>query len=401
MNFMIEGSYGNINFTSDKGTRFIEIPMQSAIIFYKQIALRYPEIALNEVGLFQLGSVGRNNKVRFASLKTPKHILQPRQNGCTWKSKGKITIDITNVNLCAVEYMGEQCPDAFWGDCLEYIFDTGRAIHDLFKTKEGQDLMISLLKEIYIGLGNSFYELAWFGQHPLIDDAETNEWYKVDRTEWVDYIDQQQTCAGWITLVDAIKEEGTRPSFNIDIPVNQVSGKKYIGSAIALLDTVFSAAPPALEGILDSNDMNSEPIVLLSEGIFDRFVEEITTKFNTVPETFYYYVNGSATADGKKLLRNVFRYKGYVLVKTNAFKAFDAITGTITHRVIMTPPSNFGLAYDIPELEQYNGMGVVVTQQLAAPFKGKVYMDTAFKMGTALIDIDSMANASLTLTPQI
>ena len=49
------------------------------------------------------------------SLTTPKHILQSRKNGCTWNSKGSVSVDLTDITLCPVEYMGEQCPDAFWG----------------------------------------------------------------------------------------------------------------------------------------------------------------------------------------------------------------------------------------------------------------------------------------------
>ena len=41
--------------------------------------------------------------------------------------------------------------------------------------------MMKILKQVYIGLGNSFFELAWWGQHPLIDSAETNGWYAVSK----------------------------------------------------------------------------------------------------------------------------------------------------------------------------------------------------------------------------
>lgn len=400
MNFRIEGDFGSINFSQSGNNRYMELPVDTAILFFRQIALRYPEIALNELGLFQLGSVGRRQKGRFASLSTPKHVLQPRINACTWRSKGKITMDITEIDLCPVEYNGEQCPDAFWGDCLEYIFGTGRTVHDLFGTPEGQKLMQEILRQVYLGLGNSFFELAWWGQHPLIDESDENGWYTVARDEWVDYLDQQQACGGWMTLIDQLKEEGEHENLNVPIDPTDVDGKKYIGSAIALLDTLFENAPTTLENIMDAEGDQYEPIVLLTDGIFNRLVEEFMLKFGTIPETMQYWVNSTTVVGGRRLLRNVFRYKGYVIYKVSAFKLFDQITGTITHRALLTVPRNFGMIYDIPELEQFRGMGLKVTQKLDAPWKGKVFMDTTFKIGTAIINVDAMVNASLTLTPE-
>lgn len=400
MNFKLEGDFGSINFKATDSARYMELPVDTAVLFFRQIALKFPEIALNELGLFQLGSVGRSQKGKFASLSTPKHVLQPRLNGCTWRSKGKITLDITEIDLCPVEYMGEQCPDAFWGDCLEYIFGTGRAVHDLFGTAEGQKLMKEILNQVYLGLGNSFFELAWWGQHPLIDEADENGWYDVPRDEWVDYVDQQQTCSGWMTMIDQLKEEGEHDNLTVQIDPEDVEGNKYTGSAIALIDRVFDAAPTDMENILDANSDQYEPILLLSDGIFNRLSEEFMVKFGTLPETMQYWVNSETVVGGKRLLRNVFRYKGYAIYKASAFKLFDKITGTITHRALLTVPRNFGMIYDIPTLDQFGGMGLKVTQKLDAPYKGKVYMDTTFKIGTAIININGLVNASLTLTPE-
>ena len=113
-----------------------------------------------------------------------------------------------------------------------------------------------------------------------------------------------------------------------------------------------------------------------------------------------YWINGTTTVGGNRLVRNALRYKGYIIYKASAFKLFDQITGTVTHRVLVSAPKNFGMIYDIPELEQFAGMGLQVTQKLEAPYKGKVYMDTTFKMGTAIADVNALINASLTLTRQ-
>ena len=64
---------------------------------------------------------------------------------------------------------------------------------------------MKILKQVYIGLGNSFFELAWWGQHPLIDSAETNGWYAVSRSE-EDYL-TKQACR-WMTMIDDLKAKG-------------------------------------------------------------------------------------------------------------------------------------------------------------------------------------------------
>ena len=105
MDFTVDGTFGKIVFRQSGGSRFMEIPTDTAHLIFDKIALKYPEIALNTLGLFQLGSVGRTRKGKFMNLTTPKHILQSRKNGCTWTSKGTIHSELTEVELCPIEYM--------------------------------------------------------------------------------------------------------------------------------------------------------------------------------------------------------------------------------------------------------------------------------------------------------
>src|SRR5690606_31205744 len=145
----------------------------------------------NYFGLYSYGSVGRAGKIRFARLEGPKHILSSRKNGCTWNPKGKITNDITDMMLCPVEYNGELCPDALWDSCWELILGTGNQVRDITATPEGRALFAEMLRLTYVGLGNSIYDLGWFGQHPAIEDADDNDTYTVSEEEWEDFKDQQ------------------------------------------------------------------------------------------------------------------------------------------------------------------------------------------------------------------
>lgn len=400
MKLTLEGDFGGLMFSGNGSSRFLSIPTDVAIQFFRKIALKYPELALNTLGIFSIGSIGRNREGKFASMGTPKHLLQARQKGCTWKSKGKISTDLTNITMCPIEYMGEQCPDAFWGDCFESIFGVGDKVHDLFGTAEGQAIMKEMLRQIYIGLGNSFFELAWWGQHPIIDIADADNSYTESRQQWLDYIDQQDACGGWMTMIDKYKNEDNLDQFSVPIYESDTDGKLYTGDAFDLLDRVLSGAVGTMDDILTiGEESDLDPILLCSEGIFDRIAEQIQLKFGQLPQSMEYFINSETVIGGKKIMRNTLRYKGYVIHKVSAWKKFDQITGTITHRMILTAPKVFGMIHDVPDLAQFRGMGLKVTQHLEDPYKGMTYMSTTFKMGTAILDKELIVNASLTLFP--
>src|SRR5690606_32119748 len=124
------------------------------------------------------------------------------------------------------------------------------------------------------------------------------------REEWEDYLDQQSACGGWMTMIDELKALGAND--NLTVPIHQVDvqGKKYIGSAVALIDRVLENATSDFENIMDANTAGFEPIILVTDGIFIRFVEEMTLQFNTIPASMEYWINAETTVGGRRLVRN-------------------------------------------------------------------------------------------------
>ena len=98
----------------------------------------------------------------------------------------------------------------------------------------------------------------------------------------------------------------------------------------------------------------------------------------------------------------VLKYKGMYCVRWDEVSTFDSITGVESHRAAIVAPGGFGMAYDVDSipLSQFDGMGLVVTQQLAAPYLGKMYMHTTFRWGAAIIDSDYIVSASTILNAQ-
>jgi len=398
MKLTLDGDFGGLEWVSNDSINGLRIPVQESMVFFKALAIKYPEIALNELNLFSLGSVGNNRLGKFASMSPPSHIIQPRGNtGCIFTPKGELGTDITQIELCPWKVNMQQCPDAFWGECFEAIFGAGNKINDLFGTPAGRAMMGEIIRNAYIGLGNSFFELSWWGKHPIIDAAEAGGYYTGSRKNWEAYMNQQDACGGWMTMIDALKAEG-KENFTVDIYASDVDGEKYSGNTEELFERVVAGADGVLEDILDMGvNEGLEPILLVTNGIFNKYKQELIAQYGNLPQSLEYYVNSETIIGGRRVERNTLRWNGYVVHNVSAWKKFDKLTGTITHRVILTAPKNFGMLYDIDKLDQFGGMGLKVTQQLEDPFGGMIYMSTNVKSAAAIVNTDLMVNASLTL----
>lgn len=388
---------GIIELESGPHSRYIRIPTSAANYFFKDIAIRYPDIAKNELGLYSHASIGRDGSATFQSLEEPKHILQPRNNACIWKDKGRVTNKSQKIKPDPVEYNGSECPDAFYGSCFESIFGVGNGVRDLFGTPESKAMMQELIEKINLGLGNSLFELASFGDHDLIDDATTNGWFTPDINEWDDYVDQQKATTGWYTRIDYLKDVDGLENFNVQIAVGETDGSQFVGDPEDLFRRLAMQAKGKLAIIVKQKKFRGyAPIILVTDGIYNAYEEKLINKFPAIPESYQFYLNGQT----RDLMPGVLKWNGYWIVRDDAQTIFDDITGTITHRAVLTVPGNFGLVTDIPDLDQFDGIGLQITQHLDAPWKGKVFFDTTFKVATAILNTDLMINASLTLTPE-
>lgn len=394
------GQLGSITFDQVGNNRYVLIPTKASTIFFKEIGVKYTDIAANALGLYTLGSIGRNGEGVFMSIDTPKHLLTSRKDGCLWKSKGHVRNSVTKIELCPIEYQGQQCPDEFYGSCLESIFDVGNGVRDLFGTEESKALMQQLLDKIWLGLGNSLFELASHGDHPFIEESDDNAYYKVDQKEWEDYKDQEAACTGWYTRIDYLKDVEGRDNLNVQISPDEVNGADFIGDPEDVFRRLTAVAKGPFATVIKSRSYRGlSPIILVSDGIYSAYENKLMNKFPCIPDMYQFYLKGMT--DDKVLMPGILKWGGYWIVRDDSQELFDSITGAITHRALLTVPGNFGLITDVQNLNQYDGMGLRLVQKLDPPDNGMVYMDTTFKMATGILNVNYMANASLILTPEI
>ena len=399
---------GGFSLESFGSTRQISVETQTALNIFDDVVISQRDQFARSLGLYGDVALGRNLDARFASLGQPKHLLSNRKNGCTWNPKGGIRMGVETFGTCPVEYDGEQCPDAFYNTCFESLFGTGNKKRDFSGSPESQRMLALMLRKIFAGLGESFFDLYNFANHPLISAANAASFFRVPVKEWEEYVDQMLSgdCAGLITQLDILATSGLFPWLNLDISeteINEITGE-YTGNFRALVQSIIAAAPAELQsmaqtGMVMGNGAVRYPIILATPYEFDNYKNFITAMAGTNELAYRYLIEGT---DGvTKLERNVLMLDNMPVIRWDAHANFDAVTGTQSHRVAVVAPGNFGVLHDVDELNQYGGMGLMVEQSKRLVDKGKVFFSTTFRWGAGIADTRLVAMASNILHPGI
>lgn len=396
----LTGDFGGIQYDSTRSTRYIDINTETTLKFFKSISLQKTRLRENAIGLYTFVKTDGKGKARFASLRGPKHVLRKRQNGCVFDPKGKQLMFTEEINAEPIEYDGAICPDVFWNGCLEGLFGDGNAVKDLRSSPELQALLAESLEKQFDAIGNSYYDLAHFGNHPLIQESDINGWYQTNGTptqEWIDFMDQQEAFSGLTTIVDALKDVG-RDEYNLPIYLNEVDGKKFIGDPTDLFERgMDKAKTPMRQAAIKTASMGIPMVYRVTRGIFKKYKDDLIAQYANIPESFYLKVKG---LNGQIFtIPDVLWYDGKLVVPDDEQEIFDEITGVITHRCQLVTPGNFGIAFNVDPNQQFAGMGMQIVQKLDPEYKGKIFMTTTFRQGAGLVDPDFMTMSSLVLVP--
>ena len=375
----------------------INVPQETAIILFRRKSIFAPAIAQNFLNLYSFADVGREGKARFGSLRGPKHQLSKRNRGCVWSPKKCGTsLLLDEIDTCPVELQQEQCVDALWGECWEKILGVGNDKYQIDGTSEGSALLGVLVDEIYRQLGNDYYNLTTFGLNPIIEDANTNGWYRtvgISDDEWACFYDQQQACGGIITQIDALKTEGLA-NFNVTIYDADVEGSKYVGDPTELFQRLEDGMSHEMEVLADS-EMNGGLVIGVTKGIFNAYRNQLIQIYQNIPASLQLLLSGSTFCDDceSRTANGVLSWNGFWVVRMSEWTLLDRMTGTYTHRAALMVPGVLGLAYDVSPVGQFDGMGMEITNWRRAPLKGKTYFDTTFRVGTAILDTDLIVHA--------
>lgn len=386
-----------------RDTRYFDMRTEAVLRFFDKIALKYGSVTADQLGVFSRMNIGRDLKARMASLTTPDDLFSSRKPGCVWIPKGKVRQVSSEVETCPIEVNMEQCPDGLWGDCMEMLFGPGNAVRDLQGTPEGRALFQQFLRQVFIGIGNSFFMYSAFSNHPLIETANTlGFWSAVtDSAQWAAFYDQMTstTCGGYMTILDDYAAEG-EPGFDYPIDQNDFDANgNYTGDIIAFLEGMKESARGTFRAMIEAEQQpgTPRPIFMLSRSLFKAYREHIRTTYTGISEGYRFLLTG---VDGSVVrMQNVLDFDGLPVMHWDASTTFDAKVGTTCHRAALIAPGSFGLAANVDLANQYEGMGLRILQRLDAPWQGKIFLDTTLRAGAALADKDFVVYGSLLMHP--
>lgn len=385
-------------------SRTITVQTQEALRIFQRFAVREQDFNNDQLGLYSILNVGRDMKARFGNFTPMYSPWRGRKNGCTWSPSGKIRFNIDSIDTCPIEYDGEECPDAWWGDCMERIFNGGTGVHDLLGTPEGRAIVEEMLRAVYIGLGNGYSELIYGANHPLLAEVNTSGKYAADAERWAAYYTQQTdtTCSGLLTLLDALHDQGVK-HHNLMIASGDVNADgKFTGDVLALFNKVRDNASSELREMARNGIGSSGtgarrfPILMASNSIYNAYKDYLHATYTHNPEVFEYRLRGTTSTFQ---MPGVLYFEGMPVVNWSQVTQFDEMVGTQSHRVAIVAPGTFGVAAQVDDIRQFQGMGLQVQQRLDLPYKGKVFMHTTTRWGTGLADAKLVSQAQYVKKP--
>ncbi|MCB0542098.1 MAG: hypothetical protein KDC70_01185 [Saprospiraceae bacterium] len=385
-------------------TRYFTINTESSVKFFEKIAIQQRDIQANMLGLYGLIPVGRDLKARFASLTTPAHLFSRRSNGCVWTPVGATRSNLVEFNTCPIEYNGEECPDAIYGTCLERIFGAGNKARDLMGTEEGSALVMQIMRRVMLGLGNSFSELVHFAKHPVIEQINSEGSYSTTPEKWARFYAQQMDsdCGGLITILDDLAAKG-HPGHTVSLPDGDFdANENYTGaesgrSILDLLNALVDAAQYEFKqwidyGVTRDDGVQIWPVIKLTSKLYRAYEKYLEDTYTHLMPSYQYRLTLS---DGTgQLIPGALKYHNMAVTRWDEVGWFDNITGATSHRAAILAPGVLGVAHDVDDLAQFDGMGMQFIQRLDAPWKGKIFMDTTLRWGAGIGDPDFITQAA-------
>lgn len=395
------------NFISDGvGNNVISFNPETSINMMRDMAILRPDLGANVLGLHSYVPVGRDGKARWGKFSGSQHTLKSRTNNCTWDPKGRMRFDLKQLTACDKEYQNELCPGTLWDTCWEKLLGTGMDKQDFNATPEGAAFLRMAIEEMYRTIGNDYYDVVYFSNHPNIESSLENDYWlavQTDPKEWDDYIDQQldSDCSGILTTAEMIKLTEGWSHFNVEIKPEDVNGEEYTGDMIALLNKTLRARTAKFKAwkLRPQDPMLARPTFNVTPGMFDRLLEQLTQMYGNIQEGWFLRTEGELGVGMP--MTGIIKWRGYYVISREDWTTMDAVTGITSHIIMLQAPGVLGIAGDVSPLGQYQGMGLVVNQRLLAPDRGKTYFETMFKVSGTILDTDFVVYGSLYLSPEV
>lgn len=397
----LRGDFGTFDITEKD--RILSFTPEAARLYMETEGLMYQDIFNDQLGIYSVLNLGDYGKFRVTRLRATGNMLRARTPCNVWDPRGGMRLRSEEFNSYPISFEGQECPDAFFNDCFDFVQGKGNEVLDISATETGRALYDAAIEELFVELGNDFYNVATFGMHAVIQASEENEWWDKDaqtEDERKDYYKQQMGIGvkGHLTLADELKMEGLN-NFSVEIKDSEIDwvNKEFIGNPLDLFERCDKASTIKFRQQLKR--FRDAPIRrMVHPCIYDAYERYLMRNFDKIPETLQLIVSGpDATMNP---MPGVLRYKNSWVISMDEWGMFDDMNGVFTPRVINTMPGNFAIGVDVEGLNQHDGMGMVIEQSRRVKDKGAIFMITNFRIGTAIGNPDYMTMASKLYAPE-
>lgn len=386
---------GNIDAGVFNGNQYFQADIKTTLTFLENVGVVHEDLILNDMGFFNISKNIVDGKAKFVSPTALNYITQGGSNGCAWNPVGGMTYNMTDAALDKHLIQMEQCPEIV--PCWESLFGIGNQVESWTATPVGRKLLDDLIKGVYRGIGNDMYKGALIGNHPILTAAEAS--YTGDPDFYAQLKSTLSITGGWFTMIDELaSSEGGQ--YAVPINSSEFSGSKFTGNPITLFQRMKDAMPSVFkQAAKQQKAYGRRPCILVSGSIFSAYKEWLMTNHPTIPDLLLYRMSNEFSSNyGLNAQAPATGILGWDDFWIKEMDGLDVVAEEIQvthHRATMVMPGILGLGLDVAEVSGYKGMGLRMEESTQLKERGKIYMSTNYKMGTALTDKKFIVNASV------
>ena len=403
MEFQIHltGDDGDIvNLNNSASAAVLTVPQAVETRIFRERALTQPRLWGNQLGLYQFVDMKGRSKINMSSFKTPEYNLRDRIEACQWDPDKGMDKYTDTMETHGVEYQGEMCNAEIFGKCWRQLLGPGNKINDITGSDGAVKLLSMAIDNVHRGIGNDIYLLLDFGGHPLIDLADEQGWWKLnkrmDTKKWDRLKRQQGILGGHVAIYEGLKADNI-DQFNVEINPDDCVNGQYIGDTFELFDDIISTQSDKLDAY------SGDKIISVSSSIFNRHKRLTKDRFGGLKEAYNIFKYGT---DGESIAlpvdpRFVMDYDGFYIYNRPEWNWLSKVTGCEVYMAALNAKGSLGVGYDVSLADQGNGMGMDITYHRAGRFKGITEFNASFDLGAALLGGEDYAvYASLIKNPK-
>ena len=401
LEIQIAGESGAVvNVANGDSQVLLTVPQETETKIYKERSLVYPRLAGNQLGLYNFIDMEGSKKVKLDTFKTPEYNLKAREQACIWDPDKGMNKRSDSMTVDEFTYQGEMCNAEIWGKCWRKLLGRGNQINDIQATPGGLQLLMLAIDSVHKGIGNDIYLVADFGGHPLLNLADENEWWRLnkhmDAKKWARLMRQQTVTGGHVTTFEALKSEN-HDSWNIELNPDEFVNGKFTGDTFELFDTMIESETDVMSAF-DGNK-----IISVHPAFFNRHKRLVKERYGGIDKVYDLHKTGT---DGDPVPfqvnpKYIMEYDGYYIYNRPEWKWLSKVTGCEAYMAAMNAAGSLAIGYDVSLANQVTGMGMDITYHKTGRFAGRTEFNANFELGTGLLGAQEYgAYASLYKTPK-